>query len=113
MYDDNNIFAKIIRGEMDSDKIYEDDKLIAIHDAYPTAPIHVLVIPKGKYISFHDFMENAAAEEIAHFFKTTKQIAEMLNLGDKGYRILANIGKTAGQTVFHMHLHILSGKTLQ
>jgi histidine triad (HIT) family protein len=112
MYDKNNIFAKIIRGEIKAEKIYEDDRVIAIHDAYPVAPVHILVIPKGEYISFHDFTAKAPAEDIAHFFKIVNSICTDLNLEKEGYRISSNIGKNGQQSVFHMHLHILGGRNL-
>ena len=112
MYDRNNIFAKIIRGEIPSEKIYEDDKVIAINDAYPIAAIHILVIPKGEYISFDDFMVKASSEEIAHFYKTVQIVCANLGLNKNGYRILSNVGEHGMQTIFHMHLHILAGEKL-
>ena len=112
MYDKNNIFAKIIRGEIPSDKIYEDEEILAINDLAPVAPIHVLVIPKGEYISFDDFITDAPQEIIAKFFRKVKEIANDLGVGKSGYRILANHGKDAMQTVPHFHMHILAGKDL-
>jgi histidine triad (HIT) family protein len=112
MYDKNNIFAKIIRGEIPAEKIYEDDQVLAIKDAYPIAPVHVLVIPKKEFKSFDDFIGKATTEEIAHFFKIVHQVCASLNLSEEGYRILSNVGKHGRQTVFHMHLHILAGKDL-
>lgn len=113
MYNKDNIFAKIIKGEMEAEKIYEDNNVIAIKDAYPVAPIHILVIPKGEYISFHDFTANGSPKEIVHFFKVVNLICTKLNLEKDGYRICSNIGKNGKQSVFHMHLHILGGEILK
>ena len=112
MYDNTNIFARIIRGEAPAIKIYEDDSVIAINDITPVAPIHILVMPKGEYISFHDYTEKASAEEIGHFYKVVQKICDDLKVNEKGYRILSNIGVYGMQTVPHMHLHILAGKSL-
>ncbi len=111
LYDKNNIFAKIIRGEIPADKVYEDDKVLAFHDIAKAAPVHVLVIPKGEYVSFADFSINATADESANFFKKVSEIAKSLKLED-GYRIITNTGKNASQTVHHFHIHILGGKFL-
>jgi histidine triad (HIT) family protein len=112
IYDKNNVFAKIIRGEIPADKVYEDDKVLAFKDVAPAAPIHILVIPKGEYTSFDDFAANASSDEISHFFKIVQKICKDLNLTENGYRITSNIGRDGLQTVFHMHLHILAGKQL-
>jgi diadenosine tetraphosphate (Ap4A) HIT family hydrolase len=109
MYDANIIFAKIISGVIATDKIYEDNKLIAIKDVNPEAPIHLLVIPKNNYIDFADFTNNASSEEIAHYFKMVSLIAK--ENGAKEYRIVTNKGESSGQSVFHFHTHILSGLT--
>ncbi len=111
-YDKNNIFAKIIRGEIPSQKIYEDNAVLAIKDVAPAAPIHILVLPKAEYISFHDFMEKADAAEISHFYKIVQKICADLNIAKDGYRVMCNIGRNGMQTVPHMHLHILAGKAL-
>lgn len=111
-YDGNNIFAKIIRGEIDSEKIYEDSKILAIKDIYPDAPIHVLVIPKGNYLDFADFIEKASAEEVKYYFYKIKEIAELFGLKEEGYRLITNKGVKSGQTIFHFHTHILGGKEL-
>ncbi len=111
-YDKNNVFAKIIRGEIPAQKIYEDDSVLAMKDIAPAAPIHILVLPKAEYISFHDFMAKADAEEIAHFYKVVQKICADLDVDKDGYRIMCNIGKNGMQTVPHMHLHILAGKAL-
>lgn len=109
MYEKNNVFAKIISGEIPGEKLYEDDKVIAINDINPAAPIHILVIPKGEYIDFADFASKASSEEIAHYFKTIANIAK--ENGAHEYRIVSNKGAKAGQSVFHFHSHILSGST--
>ena len=107
MYDKNNIFAKIISGEVSAEKLYEDNKLIVIKDINPAAPIHFLVIPKGNYIDFADFTAKASAEEIAHYFRKVATIAK--ENGANEYRIVSNKGAKSGQSVFHFHTHILSG----
>lgn len=112
IYDPNNIFAKIIRGEVPCNKVYEDQYCFAFHDIQPAAPIHVLVLPKGEYISFHDFAEKADAEEVAGFFKCVQKVAALLGVEKGGYRTIFNTGKDASQTVFHFHVHILAGKPM-
>ena len=112
MYNKDNIFRKIIEGSLDSEKIYEDDKILAFKDKYPTAPIHVLVIPKGKFTSFVDFSEKTDADEIGNFFKKIRQIAEDLGLNKNGYRLVTNHGHDANQVVDHFHIHILGGGKL-
>lgn len=107
MYDKNNIFAKILRGEIPSLKLYEDDMLVVIQDANPAAPIHLLVLPKGEYSDFSDFVSKAHNEEISHYFKIVAKIAKENGADD--YRIICNKGHSAGQSVFHFHTHILSG----
>ena len=111
-YDTDNIFAKILRGEIPCDKVYEDDFALAFNDINPQAPIHVLVIPKGAYISMADFTATAPAELIAGFFRAVGQVARDLNLEQPGYRILANAGADAHQEVPHLHIHIFGGKKL-
>ncbi len=110
-YDKQNIFAKIIRGEIPAKKIYEDEVILAFHDAFPVAKIHILVIPKAEYIDFPDFISKATETEIAYFFKKVSEIANSLNL-DNGYRIVANTGKDSGQSVFHFHTHIIAGTNI-
>ena len=111
-YDENNIFAKILRGEIPCDKVYEDAHALAFNDINPQAPTHVLVIPKGAYESFDDFSQDAPVEEIAGFFRAAGKIARDLGAVDPGYRILANNGPDAHQEVPHFHLHIFAGKNL-
>ncbi len=111
-YDENNIFAKILRGEIPCDKVYEDDHALAFNDINPQTPRHVLVVPKGAYVSFDDFSQDASAEEIAGLFRAAGKIARDLGAVDPGYRILANNGPDAHQEVPHFHLHIFAGKNL-
>jgi len=111
-YDESNIFAKILRGEIPCDKVYEDAHALAFRDINPQAPTHVLVIPKGAYVSFDDFSRDASDEEIAGFFRAAGKIARDLGAVDPGYRILANNGPDAHQEVPHFHLHIFAGKNL-
>lgn len=109
MYDPNNIFAKIIRGEIPAKKVYEDDRLLAFHDAFPVAPTHVLVVPKAEYLDYSDFVKNALPQDITHYFAKINEIASGLGLDEEGFRLCTNRGANSGQTVFHFHTHILSG----
>ncbi len=112
-YDKNNIFAKILREEIPSEKIYEDDYVIAINDIVPKAPTHVLVITKAEYTDMNDFSINASADEFAGLFKAVGKIARDLNLVEAGYRTLTNCGPNSGQEVPHLHIHILGGEKLK
>ncbi len=107
MYDKNNIFAKIINNTIPSKKIYEDEMVIAIKDINPAAPVHILVMPKGEYTDFADFVCKASQDTIAHYFKLVDKIAKDNGVID--YRIVSNNGSSSGQSVFHFHTHILSG----
>ncbi|HSQ98190.1 MAG TPA: histidine triad nucleotide-binding protein [Rickettsiales bacterium] len=109
-YDENNIFQKIIKKELPSTIIYEDDKVLAFNDINPKAPVHILVIPKANYISFDDFVEHSTNEEVAYFFKKVQEIAKNQGLSEKSYRIVGNCGEEAGQIVHHFHIHILGYK---
>ena len=111
-YVSENIFAKILREEIPCDKVYEDDFALAFNDINPQAPVHVLVIPKGEYVSMADFTATAPAELIAGFFRAVGQVARDLELEQPGYRILANAGDNAHQEVPHLHIHIFGGKKL-
>ena len=111
-YDDQNIFAKILRGEIPCDRVYEDDHVLAFNDINPQTPTHVLVVPKGPYVSSDDFAEKASDQEIAGFFRAVGQIARDLGAVGPGYRILANHGPDAHQEVPHFHLHLFGGKDL-
>lgn len=110
-YDKNNIFAKILRGEIPCKKVYEDDFALAFHDIAPAAPVHVLVIPKGEYMSFHDFV-NAPAALQTGFYAVVQTVAAQLGVEKNGYRIISNHGADAGQMVPHFHVHILAGENL-
>ena len=111
-YNTQNIFAKIIRGELPCKKVYESEDAIAFHDITPSAAVHVLVIPKGEYTSFDDFMEGAS-QEIAHrFFSQVREIAHKLGLRQSGYRLITNHGEDACQTIGHFHVHILGKQAL-
>jgi diadenosine tetraphosphate (Ap4A) HIT family hydrolase len=105
-YDKNNVFAKIIRGEIPSKKVYEDEQVLAFYDINPSSKVHILVIPKGEYVSFDDFMQKAGDGEIVHFFKKVQEIAKDAGVSKTGYRIVTNHGKNSGQIVFHFHVHI-------
>jgi histidine triad (HIT) family protein len=111
-YDSNNIFARILRGEIPCKKVHEDAHTLAFYDINPAAPTHILVIPKGEYVSFHDFAAQASSEEMSAFFKTVQHIAEQAGVHETGYRLLANHGSDAGQEVPHFHVHILGGRPL-
>ena len=111
-YDRNNIFAMILRGEIPCDKVYEDDYALSFKDINPQAPVHVLVIPKGEYISMADFSANAPDELVTGFLRAVGETARILGLEEDGYRIIANTGDNAHQEVPHLHYHILSGKKL-
>jgi diadenosine tetraphosphate (Ap4A) HIT family hydrolase len=111
-YDSNNVFAKIIRGEIPSKKVYEDDEVFAFHDISAAAPVHVLVVPKGEYISLNDFAQKAGAEKVGKFFISVQKVAALLGVEEKGYRIITNHGADASQSVFHFHVHILGGRPL-
>ena len=109
-YDDNNIFARILRGEIPSTRIYEDDYAYAFPDINPAAPTHILVIPKGPYVSWDDFSEKASDAEIAGYVRAIGKIAR--DYVSDGYRILANVGVNSGQEVPHLHAHIFAGRPL-
>jgi histidine triad (HIT) family protein len=111
-YDDNNIFARIIRGEIPSNKVYEDGQVLAFHDINPLAPKHILVIPKGAYVSWDDFSENASDAELGALVRAVGKIAREAGLVEPGYRVLANVGPDSGQEVPHLHLHIFGGRPL-
>ena len=111
-YDPTNIFARILRGEIPSRRVFENEYAIAFHDIAPQAPIHVLVIPRGPYISVADFTAKASDAEIAGFFRAVGEVARQLGLEDPGYRILANMGEHGGQEVPHFHVHLFGGKSL-
>jgi diadenosine tetraphosphate (Ap4A) HIT family hydrolase len=111
-YDDNNVFAKILRGEIPAKKVYEDDFALAFHDIAGKAPVHVLVIPKGKYLSIADFGSNASEAEITGFYRAVAKVANDLGLVNEGFRTIANTGLNGGQEVPHYHVHLLGGKKI-
>jgi histidine triad (HIT) family protein len=111
-YDDSNIFARILRGEIPSKTVYEDERVLAFHDINPMAPTHILVIPKRPYVSWDDFSEKASDEEIAALVRSVGKIAREAGLVNDGYRVLANVGPNSGQEVPHLHLHIFGGRPL-
>lgn len=111
-YDDSNVFAKILRGELPCKKIYEDEWALAFHDINPLAPVHILVVPKGPYVSWDDFAAKASDSEIAGFVRAVGKVARDQQLVVQGYRLLANTGKRAGQEVPHLHVHVFGGEPL-
>jgi histidine triad (HIT) family protein len=111
-YDPDNIFARILRGEIPSKPVYEDDFALAIPDINPQAPTHILVLPKGAYVAWDDFTARASDAEIAGFVRAVGTVARAAGLAEPGYRLLANTGPHAHQTVGHLHVHILAGRPL-
>ena len=114
-YDNNNIFAKILREEIPCKKIYEDDYVLAFHDINPQKKIHALVIPKGKYIDLDDFSTNASSDEMVGLLKGINIVAKKLGISvdtGKGYRVLANISENGGQEVPHLHFHLFGGEKI-
>ncbi len=111
-YDDQNVFARILRGEIPNKTVYEDEWALAFHDINPQAPLHVLVIPKGAYVSWDDFSARASAEEIAGFVRAVGHVAREAGLVEPGYRLLANIGGHGHQEVPHLHVHLFAGRPL-
>jgi len=114
IYDINNIFAKILRGEIPCNKVYEDEWALAFNDIAPAAPVHVLVIPKGPYASLDDFAAHASNDEIAGFYRALGRVARELGLAapGPGYRTLSNAGAHGGQEVPHFHVHLFGGRPL-
>ena len=111
-YDSSNIFARILRGEIPNRTVLETEHSLAFHDIAPLAPIHVLVIPKGAYVSWDDFSKQASDAEIADFVRVTGEVARTVGADAQGYRLLANTGKRSGQEVPHLHVHIFGGQPL-
>ena len=108
-YDDQNVFAKILRGEIPCTKIDEDEFCLSFTDVNPQAPAHVLVIPKGAYIDWNDFAANASADEITSFTRAIRRAAEKTGILDSGYRVISNTGAVGHQEVPHLHMHVLGG----
>ncbi|MAL79357.1 MAG: histidine triad nucleotide-binding protein [Sneathiella sp.] len=112
-YDNENVFAKILRGELPNATVYEDESILAFNDIAPQMPVHVLVIPKRPYIDINDFSANGTIEEIGNFFAKVGEIARSLGLDEDGYRVVSNNGENAGQHVPHFHVHILGGRKIK
>lgn len=108
-YDRDNVFARILRGEIPCDKVFEDEHVLAFKDIRPLRPVHVLVVPKGEYVSYDDFSANASDAEIAAFVRAVGRIARDLGVADDGYRLIVNTNANGGQEVPHFHVHILGG----
>ncbi len=111
-YDDNNIFARILRGELSCDKVFEDEHVLAFRDINPQTPVHILVIPKGAYVSLDDFAAEASEVEIAALVRAVARIARDHGVVEPGYRVLVNTGADANQEVAHLHVHIFGGQPL-
>lgn len=111
-YEESNVFARILRGEIPSKKVFEDEHVLAFHDINPLAPTHILVIPKGSYVSWDDFSEKASDQEIAALVRAAGRIAREAGMVESGYRLLANTGVNSGQEVPHLHVHIFAGRPL-
>ena len=112
VYDDENIFAKILRGEIPCNKVDECNHTLSFHDIQPQAPVHVLVIPKGAYVSMTDFSENAPAEAQAAYIAALGRVAKMVGVTEEGYRLIVNTGINGHQDVLHLHVHIMGGQPL-
>jgi len=111
-YDDQNVFARILRGEIPSRRVFADEWAVAFHDIAPQAPVHVLVIPRGRYVSLADFTASATDAEIAGFWRAVGAVARQLELEAPGYRVLVNMGEHSGQEVPHLHAHVFGGRPL-
>jgi diadenosine tetraphosphate (Ap4A) HIT family hydrolase len=111
-YDPNNIFARILRGELPCQKVYENDHALAFNDINPLMPVHILVIPKGPYVTLADMTAKATAEEIAGFLAAVAETARLAGVEDEGYRIVGNNGRHANQEVLHFHVHIFGGRQI-
>jgi len=111
-YDDDNVFARILRGEIACEKVYEDEHVLAFNDIAHMAPVHVLVIPKGKYVSMDDFAAKASDAEIAALVRAMGRIARQAGVAESGYRVVANTGPDSGQEVMHLHFHVFAGRRL-
>ena len=111
-YDDQNIFARILRDEIPSRRVYENEWAVAFHDIAPQAPVHVLVVPRGRYVALADFVATAPDAEVAGFFRAVGAVARSLGLEQPGYRVLSNMGVHSGQEVPHLHVHLFGGAAL-
>ena len=111
-YDPNNIFAKILRGELPCKKVYEDEHVLAFDDIAPKAPVHVLVVPRGAYVDWADFSARATAAEIAAFARAIPEVARRTGVAESGYRVIVNNGEHGNQEVPHLHAHVLGGRPM-
>ncbi|WP_424965472.1 MULTISPECIES: HIT domain-containing protein [unclassified Dinoroseobacter] len=111
-YDPENIFAKILRGDLPNKTVLETEHTLAFHDIYPQAPVHVLVIPKGPYVTYDHFAAEASDAEILDYTRTIAKVCEMLGVGDEGFRLISNAKEIGVQEVPHLHIHILAGRPL-
>jgi histidine triad (HIT) family protein len=111
-YDRNNVFALILRGDLPCNKAYEDEHVLAFHDIHPQAPVHIILIPKGEYVSVDDFSEKASEAELAAFMRAIARLARDAGVSESGYRILSNHGPAAHQEVPHFHVHLFGGRDL-
>ena len=111
-YDTNNVFARILRGELPCKKVYESKHALAFHDINPAAPVHILVIPKGAYVTLDELTTRGTEEEIADFLKAVGEVARIAGVTQSGYRVLANNGDDANQEVQHLHVHVFAGRPL-
>jgi histidine triad (HIT) family protein len=111
-YDPNNIFARILRKEISCKMIFEDDYVLAFHDINPKGPVHILLLPKGEYINFHEFVSKAGPEVVGHFYQIAGQLCQEHGLTENGYRVIANTGQNGGQEVAHFHIHLIGGRKL-
>ena len=111
-YDEGNIFARILRGEIPCKKVYEDAHVLAFHDIQPQAPVHVLVIPRGPYVSWDDFHEKAGDADQAALSRAVGKVARITGIAESGYRVISNCGRNGHQEVQHLHLHVLGGRPM-
>ena len=111
-YDNDNIFAKILRGEIPCKKIAEDEHTLAFEDINPLRAVHVLVIPKEAYVDWRDFATTASADEQAAFTRMIAHVADITGIAGSGYRVISNIGRDGGQEVPHLHMHVLGGESV-
>ena len=112
VYDENNIFARILKGEIPCQAIYEDEYTLSFKDINPQAPVHVLVIPKEAYINWTDFAVRASDKEISAFTKAISRVADLTGISETGYRVISNIGSDGHQEVPHLHMHVLGGSSI-
>ena len=112
-YDESNVFQRILKGELPCEKVFENEHALAFHDINPLMPVHVLVIPKGRYVSLDDFSAQASAEELAGFMRAVGETARIMGVAESGYRIVANTGVHANQEVPHFHVHIFGGRQIR